>query len=494
MIIIKSVKKALTIFTDAKYEAYLVGGCVRDLIRKNPPAGGPKDWDITTNAKPQEILSLFTDAGYKAFYENAFGTVTALVDDLPIEITPYRLEGKYSDKRRPDEIRWAKTVEEDLARRDFTINAMALALELTNDSRRSSVVSRKVIDLFGGQDDLKKKIVRTVGDPHERFSEDALRLMRAVRLAVELQFVIEEKTLDAIKTHASLLKEIAEERIRDEFTRIMLSPEPEGGIEVMQKTGLLACVLPELEEGIGIIQRGPHRHDVFTHNVLSLKWASQESSDLVVRLAALCHDIGKPRVRQEQEGKITFYDHPAAGARMTQEALERLHFPKKTIEEVSHLVYQHMFYYDVGKVTPSGVRRLLQRVGGREIFEKLLAVRRADRRATPVPKTHPYRLRHLQYMLEKVASDPLSRFQLVVNGDDVKTTLGIPEGMRIGLLLQALLVEVVKDPQKNTREYLLKRIVELNKKNDKELSVYGTFIKERQKERDTLLKEKYFVK
>lgn len=490
MVIIKSVQKALTIFARAGYEAYLVGGCVRDLVRENPPAGGPKDWDITTNAKPQEILSLFTRAGYKAFYENAFGTVTALVDDVPIEITPYRLEGKYSDKRRPDEIRWAKTVEEDLARRDFTINAMALKVK----SEKLKVKSYEIIDLFKGQDDLKTKIIRTVGDPHERFSEDALRLMRAVRLAVELQFAIEEKTLDAIKTHAPLLKEIARERIRDEFSRIMVSPEPEKGIEVMQKTGLLACVLPELEEGIGVIQRGPHRHDVYTHNVLSLKWASQESSDLVVRLASLCHDIGKPRVRQEAEGKITFYDHPAVGASMTQEALERLHFPKKTIEEISHLVYQHMFYYDVGKVTASGVRRLLQRVGGREIFEKLLAVRRADRRATPVPKTHPYRLRHLQYMVEKVASDPLSRFQLVVNGDDIKKELHIPEGIRIGLLLQALLVQVLEDPKKNTKKYLRSELKTLNKKSDGELKTYGKEIEQKRQEREATLKGKYWIK
>ena len=478
MTIIKPVKEGLDILARGGHEAYLVGGCVRDLVLGKEP----KDWDITTNTKPEGILSLFTNAGYKAFYENAFGTVTALVDNLPIEITPYRLEGKYSDKRRPDEIRWAKSIEEDLARRDFTINAMAMSKD------------KKLIDRFGGQEDLKKKIVRTVGDPHERFAEDALRLMRGLRISVELGFSIEKRTLGGIKTHAALLKEIAKERVRDEFTRIILSPEPEKGIEVMRTTGLLSHVLPELEEGMGMVQRGPHRHDVFTHNVLSLKWASQESRDLVVRLASLCHDIGKPRVRQEAEGKITFYDHPAVGALITKNALERLHFPKKTIEEVSHLVYHHMFYYDVGKVTPSGVRRLLQRVGGKEVFEKLLALRRADRRATPVPKTHPYRLRHLQYMLEKVASDPLSRFQLIVNGDEIKTALTIPEGKRIGLLIQALLTEVLKDPKKNTKEYLLKRARQLNKKSDKELSAYGTFIKEREKERDTMLKEKYFVK
>lgn len=478
MSIVKSVERALEVLTKGGFEAYLVGGCVRDLVLGKEP----KDWDITTNAKPEDILSLFTNTGYKAFYENAFGTVTALVDDLPIEITPYRLEGKYSDRRRPDEIRWAKRVEEDLARRDFTINAMAMSKD------------KKLIDRFGGQKDLEKKIVRTVGDPHERFAEDALRLMRGLRISVELGFSIEKHTLEAIKTHAPLLKEIAKERIRDEFTRIILSPEPEKGIEIMQKTGLLVHVLPELQEGIGVIQRGPHRHDVYTHNVYSLKWASQESHDLVTRLAALCHDIGKPRVRQESGGKITFYDHPAAGASMTQKALQRLHFSRKIIEEVSHLVYHHMFYYDVGKVTPSGVRRLLQRVGGREVFERLLAVRRADRRATPVPKTHPYRLRHLQYMLEKVASDPLSRFQLVINGDDIKTALNIPEGKRVGLLIQALLTEVLQDPQKNTKDYLITRADELNKKSDKELSAYGTFIKERQKERDTKLKEKYFVK
>lgn len=514
------VQKALTLLTQHNFEAYLVGGCVRDLIL----GAEPKDWDITTNAAPEKIEEIFTKAGYKAFYENTFGTVTVITDELPIEITPYRLEGKYSDKRHPDEIRWAKTLEEDLARRDFTINAIALKIQnpLTSAFERSesaakaesSVLRRQkskiqnytkyeilntkyfeIIDLFGGHEDLKKKIIRTVGNPDERFNEDALRLMRAVRFAVELKFTIELNTYEAIKKNAKSLEVIAKERVRDELIKIIQSLEPEKGIRLLHETSLLHYVLPELEEGIGIIQRGPHRFDVFTHNVLSLKWAARETEDIAVRLASLFHDIGKPRVREVTEGgKITFYDHPAAGAKMAEKALERLRFPRKIVYAVSHLVYHHMFYYDVGRVSASGVRRLLVRVGGKEAFKNLLALRRADRRATPVPKTHPYRLRHLEYMAEKVGHDPLSRFQLVINGDEVKAALGIPEGIRVGLLISALLAQVLEYPKKNTKEYLLKELKALNKKSDEELKELGKFVEQKRQERDRTLKEKYYVK
>lgn len=474
------IKTALSVLHNEGFEGYLVGGCVRDLMLLREP----KDWDITTNARPDQIEALFTAKGYKSFYENAFGTVTAIIDDIPIEITPYRLEGKYSDRRHPDDIAWAKTLEEDLSRRDFTVNAMAMDKEDMD----------AVVDLFGGKEDLKNKLMRTVGDANARFNEDALRLLRAVRLAHDLRFTIEEATYQAIKENAKLLELIATERIRDELIKMLSAHEPEKGVKMLQETGLLHYILPEIEEGIGVVQRGPHRFDVFTHNLYSLKWAAKESDDWVVRLAAWLHDVGKPRVRQEQDGKFTFYDHQVVGAKMAEVALTRLHFSNKVIEEIAHLIYHHMFYYDVGKVTPSGVRRLLQRVGGKEVFDRLLVVRRADRQATPVPKSHPYRLRHLQYMVEKVAHDPLSRFQLVITGDDLKQELGVPEGIRIGLLLQGLLVQVLEDPGKNTREFLLEEARRLNKKTDGELKVYTKAMNEKKREREEILKGKYYVR
>lgn len=515
--ILPSVKKALDILKEAGFDGYIVGGCVRDLLAGR----APKDWDITTNAKPEDIERVFGKAGYKTFYENAFGTVTALVDEAAtesrayrgIEITPFRREGKYSNKRHPDEITWAKTLEEDLARRDFTINAMALAPEarelkiknppfgqnLGSRSARTKNLKLKtkigLVDLFGGQEDLKAKIVRAVGAPEERFREDALRLMRACRIATELGFAIEEKTLEAIRGCAHLINDIASERARDELEKIIVAPDPKRGILLLKETGLLRHILPELLAGEGVSQRGPHRFDIFTHNLLSLKWAAKESESLAVRLAALFHDIGKTTTRVvHQDGKITFYDHPAVGARVTEDMLTRLHFPRKVIDEVCHLVYHHMFYYDVGKVTPSGVRRLLTRVGGADVFRNLLTLRHADRSATPVPKMHPYRLRHLEYMMEKVASDPLARSQLVINGNDIKETLGIPEGIRVGLMIQALLAEVLEDPQKNTKEYLLSRARAMAQISDEEAKKRGGGVEEKKKERDNMLKTKYYVK
>lgn len=495
----ETVTEALALLSKEGFEAYIVGGCVRDLVLGRVP----KDWDITTSAKPEEILALFEGQGYKTFYENDFGTVTTIIGELPIEITPFRKEGKYSDKRRPDEITWAKTLEEDLARRDFTINAMAMKVKShfaaeggsAAKAELSKVKSEDLIDIFGGCEDLKKLMVRAVGNPHERFNEDALRLMRAVRIAVELNFHIEEQTLHAIKENAAHISQIANERVRDELERIILASKPEEGILLLKDCGLLRYILPELLEGEGVNQRGPHRFDIFRHNLFSLKWAAKESDDLVVRLASLFHDIGKTRTRAIQpDAKITFYDHPNVGAQMVEKIFTRLHFPRKLIEEVSHLVYHHMFYYDVGKVTPSGVRRLLTRVGGIEIFRKLLIVRHADRQATPVPKMHPYRLRHLEYMLEKVASDPLARSQLVINGNDIKETLGIPEGVRVGLMIQALLAEVLDDPQKNTKEYLLSRAREMSQLSDEEAKKRGGGVEEKKKERDNMLKTKYYVK
>ncbi len=437
----------------AGFEAYLVGGCVRDLLLGREP----KDWDIATNAKPPEILKLFPDS----VYENTFGTVGVKTDSensklKVIEVTTYRIEGKYTDKRHPDEVTFARTIEDDLSRRDFTVNGMAMSL------------GGEIIDPHGGQKDLKKAIIRTVGDPEVRFHEDALRLMRAVRFAVELDFEIELNTRRAIEKYSRELEVIAKERIREELVKIVMTPRAAKGIVLLEELGLLQYVLPELREGIGVEQNLHHIYTVFEHNIRALDYTAREGYSLEVRMAALLHDAGKPRAKAGEGPKSTFYNHEYIGAKMAAKALDRLRFSREFVEDVTHLVRQHMFYYNVGDVTAHGVRRFLARVGP-ETVPDLLKVREADRIGSGVKKAVPYKLRHLLFMIEKVKDDPISPKMLKVNGDDVMKELGLPEGMRVGWIIVALLEEVLEDPEKNDRAYLLKRMKALHKMNDNDL-------------------------
>ncbi len=291
----KNIREIYEKLEKENFEAYLVGGCVRNLLMNLPV----KDWDLTTNAIPDQILKLFPNG----FYNNEFGTVGIPQDKLGIvEITTYRTEHGFSDRRHPEKVEWGKTIEEDLGRRDFTMNAIALAVS----SQKSEV---KFVDPFDGQSDIKNKIIRAVGNPKERFKEDALRLLRAIRFAAQLDFNIEESTGKEIQADAKLILEISGERIRDEFIKILGSNNPYAGIILLKNSGLLEYILPELLEGIGISQARPGRHhttDVFTHNIMSLKYTPSE--DPIVRLAALIHDIGKPKARgEDKDGLVTFY-------------------------------------------------------------------------------------------------------------------------------------------------------------------------------------------
>jgi len=470
----------------AGFEAYLVGGVVRDLLRGMPPE--PFDnWDIATNAIPEQIQKLFPDS----FYENKFGTVTVVIKEeknLLVEVTPFRIEGKYSDKRRPDEIKFAKTIYEDLSRRDFTINAIALDIDDCGKIKQ-------IIDPYDGQKDIKEKVIKAVGDPNERFNEDALRLLRAVRFATVLNFKIDNATFLAIKNNAKHLQNISYERIRDEFIKIILSPRAADGILLLEEIGLLQFIIPELREGIGCSQSPPHRYDVFKHSIMTLKKASKmPNTNLVVKLAALLHDIGKPRTKQITDKRITFYGHQVVGAKMARKVLERLKFSKEIIEEVYKIILNHMFFYDVGKVTESAVRRLIMKMGGVENMKNLVMVRIADRKGTPVPKEKPYKLRHFEYMIEKVSADPIHVSQLKINGNDVMKILNIAPGPRVGLILNALLAEVLDDPKKNEREILFARAKELNKLSDQELKQKKYRIDREIYQRDQLFKEKYWVK
>jgi len=481
MTIPKEVKNVLASLKKAGFAAYIVGGCVRDFLLDNEP----KDWDVTTNAKPEEIQKVFPDS----FYENNFLTVTARTGSkklelAEVEITTYRLEAKYSDKRHPDEVKYAEKLEDDLSRRDFTVNAIAM------DNKK------KIVDLFDGQDDLKKKLIRAVGDANERFEEDALRMLRAVRFATTLGFEIEKKTAEAIKKNCIWLEAVSQERIRDEFVKIIMADRAAEGIELLRELNLLKYVLPELLENYGVGQNKHHIYDCYQHAVKALEFTAKKKFNMFVRVAALLHDIAKPRVKVGEGENSTFYNHEIVGAKVTFQILNRLKFSKKEIEKITKLVRFHLFYYNVGEVTESSVRRLVKNVG-QENIEELLQVRQADRIGSGVPKAEPYKLRHLKYLIDKVAQDPISAKMLAINGNDLMQTLDIKPGPRIGWILDVLLGYVLDDPKKNTKEFLTVEVAKLGKLGDKELQSLAEKSKEEKSEvetkRDEMTKQKYWV-
>jgi tRNA nucleotidyltransferase (CCA-adding enzyme) len=485
MIIPREVKKILTGLKKAGFEAYIVGGCVRDFLL----GVEPKDWDITTNAKPEEIQKVFPNS----FYENNFLTVTIKTGSKKmelgqVEVTTFRFEAKYSDKRHPDQIKYAKTLQEDLSRRDFTINAIAIAL---------IGEKKEIIDPFEGQKDLKEKIIKTVGGVDERFSEDALRMLRAVRLATVLGFEIEKKTGEAIHKNSALLKHISQERIRDELVKIIMADNAGEGIESLRQAGLLKLIVPELLENYGVGQNKHHIYDCYTHALKALEYSAKKKYNLQVRLAALFHDIAKPRVKRVSGKEATFYNHEVVGEKMARQILFRLKFSGKDIEKITKLIKYHMFYYNVGEVSESSVRRLVKNMGP-ENMEELLQLREADRIGSGVPKAEPYKLRHLKYIIEKVSKDPISVKMLKLNGKDVMNTLGINPGPKVGQILGILLSYVLDDPKKNAKKLLEKEVLVLGKLPVKELVNLSEKSKEEkteeQKKQDEEVKQKYWVK
>ncbi|MDP3956913.1 MAG: CCA tRNA nucleotidyltransferase [bacterium] len=515
------VKNIIETLNKAGFEAFVVGGCVRDLILEREP----KDWDITTDATPEKVIELFPDS----FYENDFGTVGVKVERFSaksrtsdiseakehdaesstdsiqpkteekdiIEVTTYRVESEYTDKRRPKKVLFTKSLEEDLARRDFTINAIAYGVRESgilarpaggkNPSVAKALAGKQesgnsdkdfvLVDPFGGQEDVEKKVIRTVGNPEERFGEDALRLMRAVRFYTELRdptppnalgvaretkpthsWHIEKKTFTALQKLAKNLAHISQERVRDELAKIILSNNPKEGIEMLHTAGLLHNILPELELGIGVTQNLHHIYTVWEHNLRAL--ATCPSQKLETRLAALLHDVGKPQAKRGEGYNSTFYNHDHIGARITEKALTRLRFSKAVVKKATLLVDNHLFYYNVDEVTEASVRRLIKRVG-LENMGDLMAVRIGDRLGSGVPKGKPYKLRHLEFMIEKVSKDAVSVKMLKIKGTDLIDNLHIPAGPQIGAILDVLLAEVIENSERNTEEALLKRAEEL---------------------------------
>ena len=468
---VSHVTKALK---DGGFEAYLIGGCVRDLFigRK------PKDWDITTNATPEEIIPLFS----KTFYENDFGTVGVVNEKASqetlkiIEITPYRVESSYSDHRRPDSVKFSKNILDDLKRRDFTINAIAYDVE-----------EGEIVDPFAGVADLSKGIIKTVGEAKERFFEDGLRILRAVRFHVELGFPLDQETEKSIFENNHILKEVSKERIRDEFVKIIMSPSPMDGLLLLKKLGLLTYIIPELEESIGVEQNKAHSYDVWTHLLKTAQHSADKQYPLHVRLSALLHDVAKPRARRwDNKSKIwTFYGHEVVGSRVTKKIMEDLRFSRETIDKVVNLVRWHMFFSDTEKITHSAVRRLVANVGKENIWD-LINMRGCDRIGTGRPKENPYRLRKYKSMIEEVMRDPISVKMLKIDGQKIMEILKIPPGPKIGQMLNALLEEVLEDPTLNTEEYLNKKILELSKMSDKELRMMGDKGKVKKEEDDQM--------
>ncbi|MCC7500741.1 CCA tRNA nucleotidyltransferase [Candidatus Nomurabacteria bacterium] len=455
---------------EAGYEAYVVGGCVRDLLLGRKP----KDWDVTTNATPDDIQRLFEHT----YYTNEFGTVGVVNDDAEnealkiVEVTPYRLEGSYSDARRPDNVTFSQNIEDDLKRRDFTINALAY-----------NASQGRLIDLYDGVKDISSGVVRAVGDARLRFDEDALRILRAVRLSAQLGFEIEERTGKAITNAAPQLEKISEERIRDEFVRIIESDSPMQALITAKNLGILGYIIPELLDGVGVEQNQAHSYDVWEHNIRSAQHAADKKWPFTVRLAALLHDIGKPatRRRDNTKGDWTFHGHDVVGAKMTKKRLKELKFPKEIVDIVSTLVRWHMFFSDPDQVTLSAVRRIIVNVG-REHIDELIQLRICDRIGTGRPKEQPFRLRKYQAMIDEALRDPITVGMLKLDGKGLMETTGEKPGPRLGWMLHALLEEVLDDPEKNTVEYLSGRSQEMAKLTDEELRPLGEAGKEKQAE------------
>lgn len=429
------VQKILSEFQKHKYEIYVVGGAVRDLLMGKIVY----DWDFTTNATPEEILKI-VEGG---LYNNLYGTVFTTVEgyEKPFEITTFRKEEGYSDSRHPDKLVWGKTLKDDLERRDFTINSFAYDGE-------------KLIDLYDGQKDLKNKVLRAVGDPNERFNEDALRMMRAVRIAGELKFEIEKHTFEAIQSNTTLINKIAKERIKDELFKILKSNNPYSGIVHLKESGLMQEILPELIKCFGIEQKSPSRHhiyDVGTHLLMSLKECKSE--DPVTRFATLIHDIGKPQtVRKLPTGVITFYNHEMVSTRIAENIADRLKLSSKEKDKLVKLVRFHQFTVDEHQ-TDSAIRRFITNVG-LEYVEDMLHLRVADRLGGGASETS-WRLEEFKKRLIEVQKQPFAIKDLKINGKDVMEKLNIPAGPKVGEILENIFNEVVENKVPNEKETLL---------------------------------------
>jgi len=422
----------------AGHRAYLVGGSVRDHLRGVPIS----DWDIATNARPEEVLKVFPHAiptGLK------HGTVTVPTDAGPCEVTTFRIEWGYSDARRPDRVEFVPEIEADLARRDFTVNAIAW-----------DPLEGREVDPYGGRADLAAGLLRAVGSPVDRFREDGLRPIRAARFAATLEFEIAPETEAALGEAREEVARVAVERHRDELTKLLAAPQPSRGFEVLRRSTLLPILLPELQATVAVPQNRYHAYDVYYHTLYTVDAAPAEKP--AVRLAALFHDVGKPVTRVEREnGEATFYNHQFESARLAEEAMTRLRFSRDMIERVAHLVRHHMFDYRQ-EWTDAAVRRFVQKVGVENIAD-LFDLRIADNIGNGTKTGFPHYLEEFRTRIEGVlaARQALTLSDLKIRGEDVMRELGLPPGPRVGEVLGWLLEQVVEEPSLNERDRLLRK-------------------------------------
>jgi len=471
----KQALECLEIFSKKGFEIYLVGGAVRDVLLGNKPV----ECDFTTKATPEETIKLMKE--YEPFYENEFGTVMVPMElesgeKQVYEITTYRSENEYSDHRHPDKVTWGESLEEDVKRRDFTINTLAIG---------GNLGELKLVDWVDGLKDFENGVVKAVGDANKRFGEDALRMMRAIRFAAKLGFVIEIKTLEALSTQALLLAKVSQERVRDELFKILASAYPADGMRLLISTGLIKFVIPEVMDAKEVEQKGHHKLDVLEHMLESLKHCP--SSDPLLRLATFLHDVGKPAskrwrcsrcgwVMKEKNLTIgdalkcprcdfetdtreatTFYGHEVIGARMVAEIGKRLKLSKSNVAKLVTLVRWHMFAYQP-EMTDASIRRFIKRVG-KENINNMMLLRIGDRKGGG-SKTTSWRLQELQKRIGEQLFEPMEVKDLVVNGKDVMEILKIKPGPKIGQVMNSLFEEVIEDTSKNNKKYLLSRIKE----------------------------------
>ncbi len=429
----KKIRNAIDDIKNSGHEAYIVGGCVRDAIMGREP----NDWDVTTSAEPEDIKDIFektVDTGIK------HGTVTVLIEKEPIEVTTYRIDGDYLDNRRPEEVFFTKNIAEDLKRRDFTINAIAY-----NDKDG-------YVDLFSGREDIDKKIIRCVGVPDERFNEDGLRMLRAIRFSAQLDFTIDSETFKAIKRNRDLIKNISAERIREELTKILISKHPEK-IMLLHDTGLIKYILPEFERCIGFEQDNPyHIYDVGAHTIEAVK---NIENDPVLRWTMLAHDLGKPLTKTfDAKGIGHFYGHGLVSVKIVNEVFTRLKFDNKSIKKVTRLIKDHDYRIPLNE---KGIRKAISKIGD-DIFLDLLKVQRADDSAKSKKAKEGYLEKNKEieriYHEIKKKGQCISKEEMNIDGKDL-INIGIEQGKDIGETLDYLFKVVIDRPEKNKRDILI---------------------------------------
>jgi len=456
-----TVKEVAAIFSQAGKQVYLVGGALRDLLRGKKA----KDWDLATDARPEEVIALFQkkthSEGGRSFVVPTglkHGTVTVHFEGLCMEVTTFRSESTYSDGRRPDSVEFGVSIEADLSRRDFTMNSSAYKLP-----------SGPLVDPFGGRKDIKKRLIRCVGNAEERFSEDGLRPIRALRFASQLGFAIDEELLAAIPAALPLAANVAMERIHDELNKIIASEKPSTALRLMEKTGLLTLLIPELAVCRGVKQDrirgfGFHRFDVLDHSLLACDFAARTGAPAEVRLAALYHDIGKPVTAETDEhGFQSFYRHDKVSADLARKLLLRFRYPNAVTDAVCHLIEEHMFHYEESW-TDAAVRRFVRRVG-EENLPNLYSLRRADTYGLAGKEPSSSFLAPLERRVEETLKQGrvFTLKDLAVSGRDLMT-LGVSPGKYMGIILSELLETVLDDPEMNTREKLLEIAGKINQR------------------------------